>query len=177
MPGQELYNIPGLRFFAALVPFALAIIGTMIANFPISFTNGFLPAPLFGLMPVYFWGLVRPDLMPPWAALLVGLTEDLLSGGAPGIWAASFVACYIFVDRQRDSLAGLASYGAILGFAAAMLVAAGTGFAIVTVYYWRLPPVAPIVVATAINVMWYIPALWFMSRVQHNFIGPLRGDF
>ena len=82
--------------------------------------------PLFGLMPVYFWGLVRPDLMPPWVALLVGLTEDLLSGGPPGIWALSFVTCYIFVDRQRESLAGLASYGAILGFAAAILVASGT---------------------------------------------------
>jgi rod shape-determining protein MreD len=177
MPGHELHNVPGLRFLAALVPFSLAIIGTMIANFPVSFTNGFLPAPLFGLMPVYFWGLVRPDLMPPWAALLVGLTEDLLSGGAPGIWAVSFVACYIFVDRQRDAVAGLASYGAILGFAVAMLVAVGTAFAIVAIYYWRLPPVAPVVVSAAINVLWYIPVLWLMSRVQYSFVGPLRGDF
>lgn len=177
MSGQELYNLPGLRFLATLVPFGLAIIGTMIANFPISFTGGFLPAPLFGLMPVYFWGLMRPDLMPPWAALLAGLTEDLLSGGAPGIWALSFVTCYIFVDRQRDSLAGLASYGAILGFAAAMLVASGTAFTIVAVYYWRLPPIAPVVVATALNVLWYIPALWFMGKVQHHIVGPLRGDF
>jgi rod shape-determining protein MreD len=177
MSGQELYNLPGLRFFAAVVPFALALLGTMIANFPISFTNGFLPGPLFGLMPVYFWGLLRPDLMPPWAALLVGLTEDLLSGGAPGIWAVSFIASYIFIDRQRESLAGLASYGAVLGFAAAVLVASGTAFAIVAVYYWRLPPVAPFIVAAAMNVLWYTPALWFMNRVQHHLIGPLRGDF
>ena len=177
MPGQELYNLPGLRFLAALVPFGLAIVGTMVANFPISFTNGFLPVPLFGLMPVYFWGLLRPDLMPPWAALLAGLTEDLLSGGAPGIWALSFVTCYIFIDRQRESLAGLASYGAILGFAAAMLVAEGTAFVIIAAYYWRLPPVAPVVVALAANVLWYIPALWFMDKVQHHFVGPLRSDF
>jgi rod shape-determining protein MreD len=177
MPGQELYNMPGLRFLAALVPFGLAIIGTAIANFPVSFTNGFLPAPLFGLMPVYFWGLLRPDLMPAWAALLVGLTEDLLSGGAPGIWAASFVACYIFVDRQRDSLASLASYGAILGFAAALLVAAGAAFGLIAVYYWRLPPVTPVIIAVAINVLWYIPALWFMNKVQHHVVGPLRSDF
>jgi rod shape-determining protein MreD len=177
MPGQELYNLPGMRFLAALVPFALAIIGTAIANFPVSVTNGFLPAPLFGLMPLYFWGLLRPDLMPPWAALLVGLMEDLLSGGAPGIWAASFVACYIFIDRQRDSLASLASYGAILGFALAMLVATSTAFAIIAVYYWRVPPVTPAIIAFAVNVLWYVPALWFMNRVQHHIVGQLRGDF
>ena len=35
----------------------------------------------------------------------------------------AFVACYIFADRQRESLAGLSSIGAIAGFAAALLVA------------------------------------------------------
>lgn len=177
MPGQELYGLTGLRFLAAFVPFCLAVFGVAIANFPVSFTGGFLPTPLFGLMPVYFWGLVRPDLMPPWAALLAGLSEDLVSGGAPGIWAASFVACYVFVDRQRDSLAGLASYGAILGFAAALLVATGTAFGLVAVYYWRLPPLAPVAGSLAVNVLWYIPALWFMNKVQHHLVGPLRSDF
>ncbi|HEY3638783.1 MAG TPA: hypothetical protein VGK90_11585 [Rhizomicrobium sp.] len=177
MPTQELYNLPGIRFFAAIVPLVLAILGTMIANFPISLTNGLLPAPLFGLMPVYFWGLLRPDLMPPWAALLAGLTEDLLSGGPPGIWAASFVACYIFVDRQRDSLASLAGYGAILGFATALLLTMITAFAMVMVYYWHMPPVAPVIVAFAVNVLWYIPVFWFMNITQHHFVGPLRSDF
>jgi len=177
MPGHELYNLPGLRFLAALVPFSLAIIGTVAANFPISVTNGFLPVPLFGLMPVYFWGLLRPDLMPPWAALLVGLSEDLLSGGAPGIWALSFVVSYTFIDRQRDSLASLAGYGAILGFATALLIATGAAFAIVAIYYWRLPPIAPVIVSIAINVLWYVPALWFMGKIQHYLVGPLRSDF
>jgi rod shape-determining protein MreD len=127
-------------------------------------------------MPVYFWGLMRPDLMPPWAALAVGLAEDLLSGGPPGIWATSFVISYVFMDRQRDSLAGLAGFGAIVGFAAALVVAMGTAFAIVAVYYWRLPPLAPFIGAFAVNVVWYIPAIWLMDKVQHHVVGALRGD-
>jgi rod shape-determining protein MreD len=174
---QELFSLPGFRTLAGLLPFVFALLGTLIANFPISLTGGVLPAPLFGLMPVYFWGLVRPDLMPPWAALLVGLAEDLLSGGPPGVWATSFVACYIFVDLQRDSLAGLASYGAILGFAAAVLVATGAAFAIVAVYYWRLPPIAPVMGAIAVNIVWYIPVVWLMNKAQHQLVGPLRSDF
>jgi rod shape-determining protein MreD len=173
----DMYGGTFSRFFAAMVPFGLAILGSVIANFPVSFTQGFLPAPLFGLMPVYFFGLMRPDLMPAGAALLAGAAEDLLSGGTPGIWAAGFVACYIFTDRQRDSLAGLASFGAILGFAAALMVAVTTAFAVVAVYYGRIPHLAPVAATLAANVLWYIPALWLMTGMQHNVVGPLRGDF
>jgi len=165
------------RFFATLLPFGMAIIGSLLANFPISFTDGFLPAPLFGLMPVYYFGLMRPDLMPVWTALLAGAFEDLLSGGAPGVWAMAFVACYLFADRQRDTLAGLASFGAIAGFAAALMVAVTTAFALVAVYYWRLPHVAPVAATLAANVLWYIPALWLMNKTQRQLVGPLRGDF
>ena len=165
------------RFFAALVPFGMALVGSLLANFPISFTSGFLPAPLFGLMPVYFFGLMRPDLMPVWAAFLAGAFEDLLSGGAPGIWAAAFVACYVFADRQRESLAGLASFASVLGFAAALMVAVTTAFVVVAVYYWRLPHIAPVAATLAANILWYIPALWLMNTAQHRIVGPLRGDF
>jgi rod shape-determining protein MreD len=170
------YSSPAGRFFAALVPFGMALAGAMIANFPLSFTGGLLPTPLFALMPVYFWGLVRPDLMPVWAAFAIGIVEDLLCGGPPGIWGAAFVACYIFVDRQRDSLAGLTGYGAVLGFAVAMLVAAGSAFVIVALYYWRVPPVQPLMADIAVNVVWYIPAVWLMSKLQHHLVGPLRSD-
>src|SRR5215469_8562227 len=152
------------RLFAALLPFGMAIVGSLLANFPLSLTDGFLPAPLF-------------DLMPVWAALLAGAFEDLLSGGAPGVWALAFVACYIFADRQRDGLAGLASFGAIAGFAAALMVAVTTAFAIVAVYYWRLPHIGPVAATLAGNILWYIPALWLMNKTQHEVVGALRGDF
>ena len=175
-----MYDVYGgslTRFFAAMVPLGMAILGSIIANFPVSFTNGFLPAPLFGLMPVYFFGLMRPDLMPVGAALLVGVCEDLLSGGTPGIWAAGFVACYIFIDRQRDSLASLANFGAIIGFAAGLMVAVTTAFAIVAVYHWRLPHLAPVAATLVANVLWYVPALLLMTKTQHHVVGALRGDF
>ena len=31
------------------------------------------------VMPLYFWCLVRPDLMPPFWALMIGVLEDLLA--------------------------------------------------------------------------------------------------
>jgi len=173
---EERFGVPGSRFLAGLVPLGFGLVGAALANFPVSLTGGFLPTPLFALMPVYFWGLVRPDLMPSWAAFVIGMTEDLLSGGPPGIWAASFVACYAFVEWQRDALAGAGDYGAILGFAAAMVVAAGTAYGLVALYFWRLPPIAPLGADIAINVLWYIPAVSLMNKVQHHLLGAHRSD-
>jgi rod shape-determining protein MreD len=173
---QERFSSSAIRAFAAIMPLAFGLFAAALANVPVSFTGGLLPTPLLALMPVYFWCLVRPDLMPVWAAFFIGVTEDLLSGGPPGIWGAAFVVCYAFVDRERDALAGLAGYGAILGFAAALLIAGGTAYAIVAVYFWRFPPVAPLIVDLAVNIFWYVPALWVMNAVQHRIIGPLRSD-
>jgi rod shape-determining protein MreD len=173
---QDRFGVSIGRVFGAMVPFGFALLGAMIANFPVTFTSGVLPTPLFALMPVYFWGLLRPDLMPHWVAFAVGLAEDLLSGGPPGIWAAAFVASYAFVDRQRDSLAGLAGLGAILGFAVALFVALGTAYAIVALYYLRIPPPTPLMADLAVNVLWYIPVLVLMNLAQHHLIGALRSE-
>src|SRR5271170_3512515 len=104
---------------AASIPFITGILAALIANVPVSLLGGLLPPPLLAFMPVYFWCLVRPDLMPAPAALVLGAVEDLLSGGAMGIWALSFVVSYALIDRERDAFAGLSGLGAIVGFGAA----------------------------------------------------------
>jgi len=41
----------------------------IVANFPVSLLGGLVPPPLLGFMPLYFWAMVRPDLMTPfWAS-------------------------------------------------------------------------------------------------------------
>ena len=80
-----------------------------------------MPPPLLALMPVYFWCLVRPDLMTPAAAFAIGLLQDMLSGGPPGVWTLSFVVTYAVIERQRDAFAGLSGLAAVLGFATAAL--------------------------------------------------------
>ncbi len=89
----------------------------LLANFPVSFLGGLVPPPLLVLMPVYYWAIVRPDLMSPFWIFVLGVLQDLFSGGPPGVWAASFLATYALIDNQRDVLAGLSGVGAIIGFA------------------------------------------------------------
>lgn len=162
---------------AALVPFLCSVLAVALANLPVSVLGGLVPPPLLALMPVYFWCLVRPDLMPPALAFAIGILEDLFSGGPPGVWAASFVAAYALIDRQRDSFAGLSGFGAILGFAAAMLAAAGTAYVIVSIYYGQLPPIGPLIVEITVSVLFYIPTAIVLGWIHRRFVGPLRSEF
>jgi hypothetical protein len=86
----------------------------------VSILGGLVPAPLFALVPVYFWCLVRPDLMTPAVAFSIGFAEDVLSGGPPAsgpwplclpmpLWRASATAlpgfpawrrCWVLPRRQ-----------------------------------------------------------------------------
>lgn len=163
--------------FAAIVPVCCGLLGAVLSNLPVSLTGGVVPPPVLALMPVYFWALVRPDLMPVAAAFAIGLCQDLLSGSPPGFWTASFVATYALLDRNRDSFAGLAGIGAILGFALAALVAAAVTYLIAWFYFWHRPPLAPMVLQLVASVLCYVPALPVLNWIQRNIVGALRTEF
>lgn len=162
---------------ASILPTTLAVLGVLFANLPVSVLGGMVPSPMLALMPVYFWCLVRPDLMRPFTAFAIGVLEDLFSGGPPGIWGAAFVVTYALIDRQRDSFAGLSGWGAILGFAMAMFVCGSAAYVLIALYYWQLPPFALLIVQIAATVMLYIPGAAFLGFVHRRFVGPLRSDF
>jgi rod shape-determining protein MreD len=170
----ELVFIGPVRIFVALLPFLLTLGFVVVVNLPVSFTGRLMPAPSLALAAVYYWVLVRPDLMPPVAVFITGLLEDVLSGGPPGLWAAGFLAAYLLTDRERETLAGLKGIGAILGFAGSMLVAAATAYALMLVVYWRSAPVAPLLLETAVTVMFYPLIALAMGAVQRRIVGTQR---
>jgi rod shape-determining protein MreD len=120
---------------------------------------------------------MRPDLMPPLAAFTIGVLEDFFSGSPPGVWTMSIVVTYALVDRERDAFAGLAGIAAILGFGAATLVAGGVAYLVAAFIFGHLPPLGNIAMEIAMTIIFYIPVLPLLNRIQHHLIGPLRGDF
>jgi rod shape-determining protein MreD len=171
---DHLFTHP-FRFLLSALPVALTLLLVMLANMPVSFTGGVLPAPVLALAAVYFWVLVRPDLMPPFAVLMIGLMEDLLSGGPPGLWAAGFLAAYALTDRQRETFAGLAGAGALLGFAGAMLLAGATAYVLATMIYLRFAPVAPLLLESVSTVVFYPVVAFSMGWVHKKVVGQMRG--
>jgi rod shape-determining protein MreD len=172
---------PRFRNFAGLVPLFTGLLLVLIANTPISLLVGLVPAPLLALVPVYFWCLVRPDLMTPIAVMAIGLAEDILSGGPPGVWTLAFVLTYALVARQRDSFAGLSGVAAVVGFAGAALFACATAYLTVAALALlspngHVPPLLPIVSELAMTVLFYIPTVLVVGWVHRRLVGASRGD-
>jgi rod shape-determining protein MreD len=167
--------IPGpMRLIVGTLPFVLTVSLVVLVNLPVSFTGHVMPAPCLALASVYYWSLARPDLMPPPAVLAAGFMEDLLSGGPPGLWACGFLAAYLLTDRQRETLAGLDGIGALLGFAGAMVIAAETAYLVLFFFYWQAAPIAPLLLATAVTVLFYPVIAIAMGWVMRRAVGPMR---
>lgn len=171
----ESYAMNPLRFLAVLAPISLAALLVILVNLPVSAIGGLVPPPVLALAPIYFWTLARPDLMPPVAVLLLGLLEDLLSGGPPGLWAAGFLAAYALADRQRETFAGLSGLGAIFGFAAAALTAAAAAYLLGSLVYWRLAPPGPVLLQAVVTILFYPLLAYPMSWLQRHVVGAQRG--
>lgn len=165
-----------LKSCASAIPVSLCLIGVVLTNLPVSASGGWMPSPQFALMPMYFWCLVRPDRITPVWIFVVGVLQDVLSGGPPGIWAVSFVVMYAAVDRMRETLAGLAGLGAILGFATSVLIASATAYVTFSVYYWKQIPMSPFVVQFAVTVLLYVPVAYLLGFIHRRFVGPYRSD-
>lgn len=54
--------------------------------------------PPFGLLMLLGWRLHRPDAFPPWAAVLLGLFDDLVSGQPLGSAMALWTVCILALD-------------------------------------------------------------------------------
>jgi rod shape-determining protein MreD len=173
--------LPRFRFLVVLVPLLCGLFCVFPANIPISLLGGLVPPPLLALVPVYFWCLVRPDLMTPAAALGIGFAEDVLSGGPPGIWTLSFVLTYSLVARQRDSFAGLGGLAAVVGFATVAAFACAVAYLTVAALLLltpgaQLPPLSPILSELAMTVLFYVPTALVVGWLHHKLVGAARGD-
>ncbi|HVZ28021.1 MAG TPA: rod shape-determining protein MreD [Rhizomicrobium sp.] len=168
--------VMGAKFLSALLPVLCGFLAVVLSNLPVSLFGSAVPPPLLGFIPVYFWCLVRPDLMTPAATFAIGIVQDVMSGGPPGIWTLSFVVAYAVIQRQREAFAGLAGVAAVVGFAAAMLVVSTVAYLINAVLY-HVPPLGPVVAELAITVLFYIPGAYLVSAIHHRLVGPLRSDF
>lgn len=81
-----------LRLLAPLSVMAgsLLVIWPFVASFPV--------LPPFGLMILLGWRLRRPDALPVWTPLPLGLFDDLLSGQPIGSAMVLWTSCFFAID-------------------------------------------------------------------------------
>jgi rod shape-determining protein MreD len=109
------------RVARAATPTALGLFGVFLLAAPLRLVEGRAPTPLIPLIVVYFWSLYSPRHLPAASVFLIGLLQDLLSGGPLGLWPAVYLAIqYVAVSQQKYFL-GREWHVVWMGFAAAAI--------------------------------------------------------
>jgi rod shape-determining protein MreD len=59
------------------------------------------------LIALYVWSIRRPHFIAPPVLLIVGLVQDLFTGGPFGVWAVAYIVAFTVArDREADGLGG-----------------------------------------------------------------------
>jgi rod shape-determining protein MreD len=105
-----------------------AVLAALVYSAPIGVGGMDAPMPWLALLPVFFWGVLRPDLGRAVAAFGVGLFQDIVSGGPLGVWALAYLVAFAVVAPQREALAGQSAGAVWIGFALFVALAGVAAF-------------------------------------------------
>ncbi len=97
MKGPDSKSERGLRW---ALP-SLSILGLIILMqlpYRISFLDNLLP--FLPMAAVYYWGIFKPNLVPVSAVFILGLLQDILSGGPLGMMALLLILVRLLVVQQ-----------------------------------------------------------------------------
>ncbi len=88
--------------FRGILPFVstLVLILVMQLQYRLFFLDNLFP--YLSLAAVYYWCIFKPRLMPVSAVFLLGLLQDIISGGPLGMMALLLLIVRIFVVRQSS---------------------------------------------------------------------------
>ncbi len=152
------------------IPFVVALLCVMFSMLPLGLSSGVVIAPSFALMAVYYWGLYRPDLMPPFTVFLVGLFQDLMSGGPLGLWSLVYLAVYGVVVSQRLFFIGKAFLAIWFGFGVMALVAGTISWVVSCLYFGMVLSPLSVLVLALLSFVLYPVAARFFAAVQNQFL-------
>jgi rod shape-determining protein MreD len=126
LPRRDRFAPPPTAFEQQLIPVVSVFVASLAPLLPMISTAPTLP-PL-GFMMLLGWRLLRNDIWPVWAALPLGLFDDLFSGAPIGtamaLWTMTFVAIDA-IDRRFVWRDHLQDWGIAILFIASYLPLAG----------------------------------------------------
>ena len=87
-----------------VLPIATTVVAALLSIEPLRIGGFTALTPAFTLMAVYYWTLYRPDLLPALSLFIIGVIQDLLSGGLPGATAIMLLLVRAIVSSHRHYL-------------------------------------------------------------------------
>ena len=126
-------------------------------------------APMLPLMGVYYWAIYRPDLLPPWAAFLLGLLDDILGGTPLGVNALVLLLVQGVAASQRRFFLPKSFVVAWLAFAVLTAGAVALSWLLVAALNRPLDP-APTLFRYLMTLGVFPLLTWALARAQMAFL-------
>lgn len=148
---------------------ALSVVFVIICILMISVSPSPWPGsvqPMWILMPVYYWAVYSPALLPPGMLFLSGLILDLMGGGLIGLHATTLVAVQWFVRSQRRFLA---PQPFLMQWALFSIVAGVTAlglWCLASLLRWHVMPPAPAVINWLLTIAFFPPVAWLLLHLH-----------
>ncbi|MEO1015954.1 MAG: rod shape-determining protein MreD [Pseudomonadota bacterium] len=111
----------GLR---AAAPTLIGFAGVILWATPLRLAEGAVPTPVLPLVVVYYWSIYSPSNLPAFGIFLIGLFQDLLTGGPLGLWPTIYLLASYLVATQRSYFHGREQRVVWLGFAVIAFISA-----------------------------------------------------
>lgn len=89
-----------------LVPFGTTLFLMLLTLIPLHIPAITGIMPMLPMMCVYYWAIFRPDLLPAWAAFLIGLLGDIVAGTPLGVNALVLLVVQGVSASQRRFFLG-----------------------------------------------------------------------
>ena len=154
----------------SLVPFALSVLLVLAGALPWPVPNYADIAPSISIMVVFYWTIMRPDLMPNVAALAIGFIEDVLQGAPLGFNAlVLLIACGLAKSQQRH----IAGRPFALHWSAFVILATLTElmrWALLSAVDGVFVGLGPVSLHLLMTVALYPGFVWLLDRCQAAFL-------
>lgn len=118
-----------------LLPFVLTLVMVLLGAVPTRIPGFQAIAPSLPLIAVFYWAVYRPDLMPAFAAFVIGLLQDVMSGVPLGVTAVTLVVLHAVLSRQSQHFTGQPFVLVWLGFTVAATASLMLVWLLTCLYY------------------------------------------
>jgi rod shape-determining protein MreD len=149
-------------------PAALTAVLVLIEVTPIGIPGLPPVAPSLAMIGVFHWAAFRPEIMPAWLALLIGVLHDLASGAPLGLTGLVFILLQGVCASQRRWFLTTSFPIAWMLFALIAFGAGLVGWLLACFYALQLLDLVPVLMRAAITVAFYPPLSWLLGRVEQR---------
>jgi rod shape-determining protein MreD len=153
-----------------MVPISVTLFLLLLTAIPTHLPGFAGVAPVLPLMGVYYWAIYRPDLLPAWAAFLVGVLYDILAGTPLGVHALVLLLVQGVAAGQRRFFLGKSFMVAWWAFGLLAAGSAGLSWILVAILSGQILDPRPVLFQYVLTLGLFPLLTWVLARTQMAFL-------